>query len=48
VVIIFWVGAVLSLGKQFNALAATKPEPTPEPGAEPGTEAEPEEAVELV
>lgn len=39
-VIIFWIGAVLSLGKQFNALTAPKPEskPAPEPAEEPTAE----------
>lgn len=40
IVIFFWVGAVLSLGKQFNALATPKVPPIPEPSTE--------KAVELV
>ncbi len=31
VVIIFWIGAVLALGKRFNALTAPKPKASPEP-----------------
>lgn len=39
VVIIFWIGAVLSLGKQFNTLTATKAAPQPiQPESEPAAE----------
>ncbi len=40
-VILLWIGAALSLGKQFNALTAPKPEVAPPP-------MQAEEAVELV
>ncbi|MCC5832558.1 MAG: NTP/NDP exchange transporter [Chlamydiales bacterium] len=45
VVIIFWIGAVISLGKQFNALTTVKPKPASEPlsaGSEPAAEPEAE------